>query len=318
MVDTCNFTLPHTYYDYNHIKKIFQDKLKFKVDSRYSNGSSLVAHYKNYSFSISKKQLRATGSLTKLYFGNNVENLYYNQFQDALNEFETLFEIPFNEATINRLDVSATFAMSQPVSMFLDILTTPYSYEIILYGNKTKGFVNKIQSLNFYDKVTELQKKDRVSYKTYLNDYLLRYELKFNKDLIKQLNLSDLKFKNLYNPDLYQTLLNKWFEGYQAVPKLTKMLPSQLSDKSLTAYKQSHIDSNLNTIGGLSIEKNRVYHSKMKKSVKHLISNYLDTLYPIEPLSTGLQLELDSKIENMYWKQMDQLREIMYPIEEVN
>ena len=56
----------------------------------------------------------------------------------------------------------------------------------------------------------------------------------------------------------------------------------------------------------------------MKKSVKHLISNYLDTLYPIEPLSTGLQLELDSKIENMYWKQMDQLREIMYPIEEVN
>jgi len=300
MIDTLNLQLDQSQYDYKHIKQIFEAKMEFKAATKFKNGSSTTVHYKNYKFTLSEKNLTATGSLTKLYYGNNIQNLNYLQVQQALQQFETLFEIPFDNAKIKRIDMACNIPVDNPVNMYFDILTTPDHYKLRLYEGETKCFESSKNKLNFYDKVAEVRKKDRASYEVYKNQHTLKYEVSFTKNLVANLSLHDLTMKNLYDPNIYKNLLDKWQQGYQKIPKLTKMLPSQLNHDTLGSFQQSLIVEGMRSLGGREVLNMAINEAEIRKSVKFRIKNYLAEIHEVEALSPILQHELDMKIDAIY------------------
>ncbi|MET3978347.1 hypothetical protein ABIB62_000915 [Mucilaginibacter sp. UYP25] len=306
MFDSFNFTLDSSQFDYRHIQQIFEDKMNFKKKIDYVNGSSLIVNYKNYAFSLSEKSLKATGSLTKLYYGNNVENLNFSQVQEALMEFETVFEISFDNATVTRVDIAASISMSHPVKMFLDLLVTPANYEPTV-RNTSKLFEGKIQDLYFYNKVAETRIKDVVSYKKYKSDHILKYEIRFENGLANKLGLNDSTFKNFYDVKTYETLISKWYQGYKDVPKLTMAEQKCYDVSSLTAIKNSVFEDYVNITGGLEMFQAKVYQQKPKKNVKYLFNNFLNLLPKAESISPTLKSELDYMIDSIYQNEMNHL-----------
>jgi hypothetical protein len=300
MIDTLNLQLDSTQFDYKHIKQIFQDKLDFIADNRFKNGSSTTVHHGNYKFSLSEKYLTATGSLTKLFYGNNIQNLNFTQIHQALMQFETLFEIPFDNAKIKRLDVAANMQMDMPINLYLDLLTTPEHYKLRLYEGETKSFEGSKNKLLFYDKVAEVRKNDRASYSAFQNTYILKYEISLTKNIAKNLSLQDFTMKNLFDPVVYEYLLNEWQAGYYRIPKLTKMLPSQISYQTLSSFKDSLILQGMNSMGGVEVLNMAINQADIKKNVKYLIKNYVEGIKNVEPLSPVLQYELDAKINDIY------------------
>jgi len=299
MYDTFNFKLDCNHFDYNHIKRIFEDKMQFKCKTEYTNGFTIRVNYKNYSFSLSRKYLKANGSLTKLYHGNNLQNLKFSQVQDVLLQFESLFEIPFDKAIVTRVDLAACMFMDNPTHLYLDLLTTPSNYKPII-RNTSKQFENSQRTLVFYDKVAEARSKDVVCYKKYKNEHVLKFELRYESDLATNLGLRDTTFKNFYNPEVYKTLVNKWYQGYKDVPKLTIVQPSQFNYYSLHCFKQSLIEEGVKSLGGIEILQANMNKQKIKKSVKFLIKKYLDSFTNVAPLSPILQSDLDAKIHSIY------------------
>jgi hypothetical protein len=299
MYDTFNFTLNHKYFDYRHIKEIFEKKMHFKQDTTYPNGRALIVNYENYAFSLSEKNLKATGSLTKWYGGNNVQNINYSQVQEALMKFETLFEIPFDNATVHRIDVAFNSFMTYPVPMYLDLIITPVGYKKTI-RDTSKLFEGTKQDLYFYDKVANSGTRDAMVYAKHKNDHIFRFEVRFVNGLAKKLSLKDSTFKNFYNPNTYELLLNKWYQGYKHVPKLTIAKPLNYNVTSLTSIRDSIISEHIQLIGGMDILRNKIYRSRPQKNVKYLVKQYLDTLPQNEALSPKLQLELDSKIDGLF------------------
>lgn len=300
MIDTLNLQLDQTQYDYKHIQQIFNDKLEFFADNRYKNGCSTTVHYNNYKFTLSEKNLTATGSLTKLHYGNNVQNLSFNQVQHTLSDFESIFEIPFEDAKIKRIDIAYNIQMDNPVNQYFDLLTTPEHYKLRLYEDETKYYESSKNKLSFYDKIEELRKDDRVNYVKYKHHHILKYEVSFTKNLVKNLNLPDLTMKNLREPKVYAQLINLWYQGYYSIPKLTKMLPSQLDCTSLSTFKESLINEGVRALGGVEIINMAINQTDIKKSTKHLIKCYIGEFNQVEPLSPILQHEFDAKIDKIY------------------
>jgi YHS domain-containing protein len=304
MIDTLNLELDKTYFDHKHIQQMFDEKMEFKAATRFKNGSSTTVNYKNYRFTLTDRCLTAKGSLTKLFLGNNVENLSFQQVQTALMQFETLFGIPFDNAKIKRLDIACNIQVDNPVNMYFDLLTTPNQYKLRLYEGETKYFVSSKNKLSFYDKVEQFSKNDRVSYSKYQYSNILKYEISHSKNLVKNLNLPDASMKHLYNLKVCENLLNLWHQGYQKVPKLTATQPSQLCYKSLSTFKQSIIVEGVRSLGGIQNLNMAVNQSEIKKNVKHLIKNYLNDFCDVEPFSPILQHELDTKIDLFYNNQL--------------
>ncbi|MDP9080034.1 MAG: hypothetical protein M3O71_21620 [Bacteroidota bacterium] len=274
--------------------------MEFKAATRYKNGSSTTVHYNNYRFTLSDNCLTAKGSLTKLYFGNNIQNLNFNQLQLALMEFESLFQIPFDEAKILRIDIAANVIMEKPINLYLDLFTKPSGYKLRLYEAETKSFEGSKNSLCFYDKIAELKHKDRAVYSSFETENVLKYEIKLSKNIARNLSLNDLRLKSLYDPEVYRILINCWLDGYYKVPKLTKMLPSQLNFQTLGALKDSLIHEGLNSFGGKESLMIATHRAKMPKHVRHSIKKFLDGIVKVEPYDLFLQLEIDNKINMIY------------------
>ncbi|WP_179412636.1 hypothetical protein HDF19_13220 [Mucilaginibacter sp. E4BP6] len=312
MIDTLEFSLYNTYYDYNSIKQIFEGKMQFKVNSTYPNGSALTFNYKNYSFTLTQHHLIAKGSLTKLYYDDNLQNLNFSQVQEALTEFETLFGIPFDKAIVTRVDIASSMLMDQLPKLYIDILQAPSGFEA---DNKrtTKTFKHHATVICIYDKVEQLRidRYQRAAYNKFKGHNILKYEYRCKSYTFRTLSDGITTFDCLYSPQFYKALLKEWYEGYKLIPKLTLPYASQLNYTSLSAFKESLLKIGINTIGGIEVLMGGLKHIKMPKFVRGAIKRYLESLPKLKPLSPILQKELDDKIDFAYESAMLELQDTL-------
>lgn len=301
MIDTFNLILFKEYYDRNQIEEVFRNKMQFKADAIYSNGTALIFNYKNYCFKLTQHHLIAVGSLTKLYYGDNMQNLNFCQVQEALMEFESLFGIPFDKAVVNRVDIAASMIMSQTSKLYIDILQTPSGFEPHIHRT-TKTFDHHAKAICVYDKVEQLRKakNQRAVYNQFKNNNILKYEFRCSRQLLSKLAEGEITFDRFYSPEFYKTLLEQWYDGYKAIPKLTNPYTSELNYNSLTAFKESLIKIGINQVGGIEVLTSGLKQIKMPKFVRAAIKKYLESLPKSEPLSPVLQKELDEKIDLIY------------------
>ena len=79
MIDTLNFRIHHTHFDRAKLISVFgKDGFKVKSHTFYPVYESWVVGYGNFTFVLGDVYLSAYGSLTKLHYGNNLQQLTFN------------------------------------------------------------------------------------------------------------------------------------------------------------------------------------------------------------------------------------------------
>lgn len=183
-------------------------------------------------------------SLTKIYLGNNVQNMEPTDIPLAIENLTTRLPI-LAQAPISRIDISATFKTAQDPSAYIHSLgPLPRLRKVKDYIRGTneiavseKGrlqsryYMGGAMTAFFYDKGAQVMEEedgwpDGVSKGNYL-----RYELRIKRWLKRRIGwksknpilLSDLK-----RPGLQRRLLDMWYTAYSRVVKLDPCLDFSL------------------------------------------------------------------------------------------
>ncbi|MDP8202387.1 MAG: hypothetical protein P9M11_09665 [Candidatus Tenebribacter burtonii] len=185
--------------------------------------SGMIGNLKVY---YSTSRLTIMGSLTKYYFGNNIQMLTRQEINKAIKKLEQRLDFSLDNFRISRLDIAANFEMNYSLSSYLDCLIEAKQYDPVIRKN-SKDFINNLKTIKFYDKVEE-SKKDKDSKELILinglsNKYILRYELQIKKrlkDVLKQIHY----VKDLKDDKFIQKLLNLWKKEFHKIKKAKKVL----------------------------------------------------------------------------------------------
>jgi len=299
MIDTLHFNIDRRHYDRDKILKVFYEKFKFKSDTRYTFGTSIKATYLNWTFRLTGKELKCSGSLTKLWIGNNLQNLPICFVPMALKKLEEILEIKLGEAQIKRIDVGCTLPVSNSCNLYLDMLVRPAAYSITSYENQTKMFRKWDNTIVFYDKRKEIEaRKTAVSVPQDIN--YLRYEIRHIKRIKKVLETKNCNLSNLYSEIVLNRLMATWYESYRQTPKLSKVSDFMMDYETLDQYKMSLIYEGVRSFGGVTTLLSDVRKPKGNRFSRKRIRDFLTKMGNVEPFNPVLQEELDRKIEEIY------------------
>ncbi|WAC39346.1 phage/plasmid replication domain-containing protein [Pedobacter sp. SL55] len=298
MIDTLKFKIDGYSFDYGYLFEKLEEKCQFERKTTYKYGESHVFKYKNWQFWLSKKSLTASGSLHKLYHGDNLKPFNYSEVKLAIDSLYTLLDFDLSDAKLMQVDLAANLVMQSQVHLYFDLLTCPIGYKPMSVKNETYYFKknDKAKELVFYDKVKEVKKNN--SQLLVKDQNLLRYEIKLKTDIVNI--IGDKLLISLYDVDKYAKLVTAWYNTYSQVPKLTKL---PLSDVVLTSRKDftnSLVKKAISSLGGVEVILNKVSKSKVGKTVKYSLRQYLKELKETDYLRPELKEELDFKVHQAY------------------
>ena len=265
--------------------------------------NNLTVQVKNGSISID-------GSLAKFLYGNNIETLDRDSTEEAINKLSKCLGINIDEADITELEFGTNFIMKQPIYNYINKLNELSGFYINKMNNESlyynsigrtkgsKGKNNKV--LVFYDKSKE-SKNDLLN--GINNQNLLRFEVRYNGRICRQLKQQEVKAKTLYDPIFYQIMLNDYIEHYRMIPKSKEAKFIIESIKSPKDVINCIVSKYITECSSIDEIMTKLYTMDMLKSPKHYYrtkkmlekaqwANY-------EPKELPIIQELDSHINNL-------------------
>lgn len=161
------------------------------------------------------------GSLCKWMLGDNYQVMGRGDIQRAIERLSDTLKLPIERAKVKRFDVGLSIPVREPVENYLNHLgALNYAKRLLqpssLYYKLQKG--KKI--LCFYDKNREQRDKRGIIPELYKEANVLRYELRYMKDVPHQFGGKAVTGAALYDEAFYISLLNRWREEYQAIRKI--------------------------------------------------------------------------------------------------
>ncbi|MEO6731370.1 MAG: phage/plasmid replication protein [Ferruginibacter sp.] len=207
------------------------------------DGVHKSAMIKNISINWRQDYMHLAVSLPTFKYGHNLYPLKYASINDVISEIESTLGLHLKDAHLGRIDVSQNFIVKDPCAFYFDSLLYKDKFYTHEYKHG-KSFLNSENSatLAFYDKIEQF-KKDR----TKLNDIklipefenknILRYEYRMTQRLGRVLGRNEVLVKDLYDKNLYNSLIGIWLSQYLSIIKRKEeivnrgfKLPSELKD----------------------------------------------------------------------------------------
>lgn len=256
---------------------------------------------KNLNISFSDNGIYLNGSLAKYYLPDNFHTLTRSDSKRALEQLSDELHLPIKESRIKRIDFSQNFLMNHKPESYYKHLGECVNYNRLTQA-RSLYYSNSLRTKLFYNKVAEAKHSRIEIPKVWLNQNVLRYELRFKERLSNQFNLSEVKAQNLYDEKFYMSLFDRWHSEYQSINKIN-LINFNLSDmnspkdfwKQLELYAIHAIgqDKIMQEIEHLRASRKfdkPEYYSRLKKDIKKLCS------LPRHTESSELIDELDKKI----------------------
>ena len=182
-------------------------------------------HIGNMRVSVSGGGVRIVGSLPKFLCGANVWGLTKEEVGDAITKLEDTLHISLQDAKVTTMELAQTFSVDCEVWEYLNRLgnmprmqrvqTSPHT---LTYTGSGK---NSPKKLVFYDKEAELKDKGETP-PYWIKDYglhLLRYELRYESRLSKQVKEPCVYVSMLPQEDFYNKMVGQYKENYYAITK---------------------------------------------------------------------------------------------------
>lgn len=218
MYDTLHFWIDRTllHGDHFEIAKYLSNINVSKSVKR----QSIKGGLDNFKVSISEFGISMHGSLSKFYFGNNIQTLTLEQTIEAIQILSERLHVSLFEAKVSRIDFGKVFITKYAPTTYFKYLGNKRYFERVQRTKHSICYETKKRVLAFYDKTIEA-KKNRISIpEQYENKNLLRYELRYISKICTQLNEAVITGETLCKKEFYSKLLQLWKDQFDSIEKI--------------------------------------------------------------------------------------------------
>ena len=168
------------------------------------------------------QKLKITGSLAKFHYGDNLQKLTRSETEQAIQKLSETLTVDMKQAKVQRLDIGANFVLSKPCAEYQACLgEIPRMKRSTLTSAQGEGvyFQNSKRTLAIYNKVKDCQKLRQPIPEVFQGRHVLRYELRYMKNISAQLKLQTVTAQDLYSEIFYIDILNRWRDCYFSINK---------------------------------------------------------------------------------------------------
>ncbi len=184
---------------------------------------SITGYLENLKVNVTKNRVKVIeSSLCKWYLKENFQTLTRGDTKRAIEKMSDMLHLPMQKADITRIDLAQNFIVKHETDVYYNHLGL-LQYYSRLEQNKGLYYNNNTKLLVFYDKVAEYKYKHLPVPILYQNRNVLRYEMRFTRQLLKQFNTPQLIAEKLYNEQFYIDIINRWYEAYKNIHKIRNL-----------------------------------------------------------------------------------------------
>ena len=236
---------------------------------------------KNMVIRRNANSITVQGSLPKYQYGNNLQTLQRADTGLIIEELSDLISTDLSKARLQRVDFSTNIITEhkpQYYYRFLGHLTRFYRHS----DNSSLYYNQGCKKLLFYDKIKDAKAKQMPIPKQYQNKNVLRYEMRLLKQ-VKKFFKRDVLANDLINTQLYNYLLDKWYEYYKEIEKQKSKInimsnqitsPKDFDKQLLIGLVQSlgynHIDDVIEQMKTMKVFNQKEYYSRLKSKYRRL------------------------------------------------
>jgi hypothetical protein len=236
---------------------------------------------KNMVIRRNANSITVQGSLPKYQYGNNLQTLQRADTGLIIEELSDLISTDLSKARLQRVDFSTNIITEhkpQYYYRFLGHLTRFYRHS----DNSSLYYNQGCKKLLFYDKIKDAKAKQMPIPKQYQNKNVLRYEMRLLKQ-VKKFFKRDVLANDLINKQLYNYLLDKWYEYYKEIEKQKSKInimsnqitsPKDFDKQLLIGLVQSlgysHIDDVIEQMKTMKVFNQKEYYSRLKSKYRRL------------------------------------------------
>lgn len=163
------------------------------------------------------------GSLSHFFNPSNIYPLDRKTTAQAIELLSDKIHIDVSDAKVTTLEFGTQFVMRKQVSEYLKKLgdmpnLLRYHFDVGTLYYKSKGKQQQ-RVFCFYDKIADAKAKELIIPDGLQNENLLKYEMRLNRPLSRQLGLSQVEASTLYDREFYKMLVEKWQAHYFSIKK---------------------------------------------------------------------------------------------------
>ena len=269
----------------------------------------------NLNISVYNSGVSIKGSLAKFMYSDNIVSLSKRTTKEAICKLSDSLNINLAEANLTELEIGSNFLMQHPINRYLDLLKeAPYLNSIrttldTLYfrsQGRARGRVGKNNKvLCFYDKIKEVENREGLIPDVYANQNVLRYEIRYNGRIARQLRTSEVTAGLLYSDKLYNHIKKEYVNNYNSIVKTNYMMSNSSNIKTVTdAFNllfaklinekdNQVIDSFINDLKSQDTFEDRKYYTRLKNKLNEV------AIITVDKTNQDLAKELDDEIKNI-------------------
>jgi len=219
MFDTTNFRIDK--YDFN-INPF--DTLQYleNISEHYNEKKGLSASGKigDYTVCIYENGISLYGSLAKNFYLSNVQTLTRKDAEKSIQKLSDLLHQDIGKAKVTRLDISTVIELTRPTADYFRYLGTKPYYKRVQATENTLYYKTDRRRLVFYDKIKDCNAKKIPIPQNYIGSNLMRYELRYLKEIAKQLKVDTITGATLTDPQFYNKLIQNWRDEFFKIDKI--------------------------------------------------------------------------------------------------
>ena len=196
--------------------------LKNASEHYFNNGESvsISGYIDSLKVNVTDKRVKVSdSSLCKWYLPENFQTLTRGDTIRAFEKLSDILHLPMNKADVTRIDLAQGIIVKHETQVYYNHLGKLQYYNR-LEQNRGLYYNNNKRKLVFYDKVAEFKHKNLPVPEMYQNRNVLRYEMRYYRQLLKQFNLTELRAETLYNEKFYIDIINRWHTEYKNINKI--------------------------------------------------------------------------------------------------
>jgi hypothetical protein len=187
-------------------------------------GEYITGYLDSLKVSISESSVKIKdSSLCKYYLGDNFKTLSRGDTKRAIDQISDSLHLPFQSANITRIDFAKNLIMQFDEKVYYPYLGEAQYYSRLPQNNGLY-YNNQLRQLVFYGKEYEQRLKKQLIPELYKNQNVLRYEMRFRKQLRQQFNRPEIIASLLYDEVFYSSLVTRWKDEYLGIQKINSKL----------------------------------------------------------------------------------------------
>lgn len=168
-----------------------------------------------------------SGSLSRFNYQSNIYPLSYHTTAEAMEKLSDRLHLDMNKADVLGLEFGTNFVMAKPPRVYLDKLgdmprkdRVQGNIDTLYYqGTGKTRKARQRQVLAFYDKLADAKCKGMDVPAGFEDSHLLKYELRLNGRLSRQIGVQEVKASTLSDKVFFKKLLTMWADDYFSISK---------------------------------------------------------------------------------------------------